>query len=105
MAMKSIKDDEFKASLSKTGVTVVDFSAPWCPPCKPLLTILEEIDQEYNGSITTLKINPDDSPVASAEFGIMSMPTVIVFKDGQPVEKLVGLRPKEAYKILIAKHL
>jgi thioredoxin 1 len=105
MAMKSIKDAEFKANLSKTRVTVVDFSAPWCPPCKPLLTILEEIDQEYNDSITTLKINVDDSPVTSAEFGIMSLPTVIVFKDSQPVEKLVGLRPKEAYKILIAKHL
>jgi thioredoxin 1 len=105
MAMKIIQDTAFKASLSKTGVTVVNFSAPWCAPCKPLLTILNEIDQEYNGSITTLKINVDDSPVTSAEFGVMSMPTVIVFKDSEPVEKLVGLRPKEAYKVLIAKHL
>jgi thioredoxin 1 len=91
--------------IKKEGITLVDFGAPWCPPCKPLLLLLDELNQEFSPNIAIIKINVDESPEETAEYGIMSMPTVILFKNGQPVEKLVGLRPKEVYKNMITKHL
>ncbi|WP_337103140.1 thioredoxin family protein [Paenibacillus sp. YIM B09110] len=87
------------------GVTLVDYNAPWCPPCKPLIPILEELDVAYADSIRIIKVNCDDLPGAASEAGVMSMPTVILYKDGVPMEKLVGLRPKAAYQAIIDKHL
>ncbi|NDI34484.1 thioredoxin [Chengkuizengella sediminis] len=104
MTVKSIAEVDFKSNISTEGITLVDFSAPWCSPCKVLLPILNELSEEIGENITILKINVDDSPSISAEFGVMSMPTVVLFKDGEPVEKLVGLRPKSVYTTLIDKH-
>jgi len=104
MSLKNVTDRDFRENVQASGVTVADFWAPWCPPCKPLLPIMDELDAEYGSNVAFLKVNIDDSPATTTEFGIMSAPTVIVFKDGQPVEKLVGLRPKQAYAGAIAKH-
>jgi thioredoxin 1 len=104
MSIKQISDASFKASILPAGITMVDFTANWCPPCKVLLPILEELDQELGDSVSILKLNVDDSPKSSAEYGVLSMPTVILFKDGQPMEKLVGLSSKSAYKNLISRY-
>ncbi len=103
--LKSVTDADFVSHVNVRGVTVAEFGAPWCPPCKTLLPILEELSDEYGEAVTILKIDVDESPSVAAEYGIMSMPTVIAFKDAQPVEKLVGLRPKEVYKNIISRYL
>ncbi|MDF2959821.1 MAG: trxA [Paenibacillus sp.] len=105
MSVKHVTDLEFKSSIAAQGVTVVDFGAPWCPPCKTLLPILEELDEELGASATILKLNVEESPVTAAAFGVMSMPAVFIFKDSQPVEKLIGLRPKGVYRSVISRHL
>jgi len=104
MSAVEVADQELKSSIRQEGITLVDFSAPWCPPCKVLLPILDELDEQYGEHISILKINCDESPQSVAEFGIMSMPTVIVYHNGTPVEKLVGLRPKTVYQSLIEKY-
>jgi thioredoxin 1 len=104
MSVQHAADHNFKNLLSPQGVTLVDFGAPWCPPCKTLLPILDELDQELGGSAVLLTVNVEESPETAAQFGVMSMPTVFVFKDAEPVDKLVGLRTKEAYQNLIARH-
>lgn len=105
MTIKNISDLDYRKNISNKGVTIIDFTAPWCPPCKALNPILDGLDQDFGKSVNILKLNVDDSPEAAAEFGIMSMPTVMLFKDAKPVEKLVGLRSKEVYKGLIAKYV
>ncbi|WP_376768622.1 thioredoxin family protein [Paenibacillus foliorum] len=92
-------------SILREGVVLVDYGAPWCPPCKTLLPILEEIDLEMTGKVRIVKVNCEDLPVSAAEAGVMGMPTVIVYKEGQPLEKVVGLRPKAQYRNMLEKHL
>lgn len=104
MTIRMITDSNYKESISNKGVTLIDFTASWCPPCKALIPILDSLDQELGKSVRILKIDVDDSPDAASEYGIMSMPTVIVFKDAKPVEKLVGLKSKQVYKDLITKY-
>lgn len=82
----------------------VDFDAPWCPPCKVLGPILDQLHEDYNGSINLLKVNCDELPELASTYGIMSMPNVIFFQHGEPVEKLNGLRPREAYDRVIEKY-
>lgn len=101
MSIREVDDVTFKPSIPAAGWALVDFGAPWCAPCKRLLPILDELDQEYGDSLTILKINVDECPESVAAFGVMSMPTVIVFRDGQPVQKFVGLRSKETYRMAL----
>lgn len=89
----------------KSGVTVVDFWAPWCGPCKMIAPVLEELDQELNGKAKIVKVNVDDNQAVAVEYGVMSIPTLIVFKDGEIVDKTVGFKPKEALAELVNKHL
>ncbi|MBJ6361367.1 thioredoxin [Paenibacillus sp. GCM10012307] len=89
--------DNFNQSI-ENGVSVVDFWAPWCGPCKMQLPIVEELATEMEGQATIGKINVDEEPELASQFGVMSIPTLIVFKDGQPVDKLVGLQSKDALK-------
>src|SRR5688572_2937887 len=96
---------KFKASIRNDGVTLVEFGAVWCPPCKVLLPILDGMDKEYNGAVSMIKVDCDESPDIASEFSIMSLPTVIIFHNGEPVDKFVGLRPKDVYQTVIAKYL
>ncbi|MEO7557309.1 MAG: thioredoxin [Acidimicrobiales bacterium] len=73
---------------------VVDFWAEWCGPCKMIAPILEEIAREHVGKLTIAKLNVDDSPDVARRFEVMSIPTLIVFKDGEPVRRLVGAKGK-----------
>lgn len=95
---------ELQQGVGDEGVTLLDFDAPWCPPCKVLGPILDQLHEDYEGRINLLKVNCDDAPELASSFGIMSMPTVIFFHDGEPVEKLIGLRPKEVYENLVTKY-
>lgn len=100
----TVNDVNFKSEIRKIGTTLVEFGAAWCPPCKVLLPILEELSHEYGERLAVLKVDCDESPAMAGSFGILSMPTVIVFHEGEPVEKLVGLRPKSAYENVLAKY-
>jgi thioredoxin 1 len=105
MIIAANSETKFKDNIRKQGVTLVDFGAVWCPPCKVLLPILDKMDSEYDGSVSIIKVDCDESPAIAAEFGIMSLPTVIIFHNGEPVDKLVGLRSKEVYQTTIARYL
>ena len=95
--VKHLSDADFKASVA-TGATLVDFWAPWCGPCKAIGPVLDELAGEYDGKLAIAKVNVDEQPATAEAFGIMSIPTMILFKDGKPVGKLVGALPKAQIK-------
>ncbi len=73
---------------------LVDFWAPWCGPCRMVAPIVEELADEYAGKVEFVKLNTDDNPVTASKYGIRSIPTLLVFKDGQPVGQIIGFHPK-----------
>ena len=91
----SLNKDNFEKSIAN-GVALVDFWAEWCGPCKMQLPIIEEFSGEMEGKATIGKVNVDEELGLAQSFGIQSIPTLILFKDGKPVKKLVGLHSKEA---------
>jgi thioredoxin 1 len=102
--VQHITDDQFQSTVAK-GVTLVDFWAPWCGPCKMIAPILDELAGELQGKAKIVKINVDDNPVVAGQFGIMSIPTLLLFKDGQKVDQKVGGQPKPQLKAFIEKAL
>ncbi|CAH1195383.1 Thioredoxin [Paenibacillus plantiphilus] len=104
MSVLAVNDINFNSEVNKNATTLVEFGAVWCPPCKVLLPILDELSDEYGERLAVLKVDCEESPVTAGGFGILSMPTVIVFHNGEPVEKLVGLRPKNVYENILAKY-
>lgn len=91
-----VTDDNFKEQVLQSEKPVlVDFWAGWCGPCKMLAPLIEEIAKEFTEKIKVAKINVDDNGKVPAEFGIMSIPTILLFKEGEVVNRLVGYQPKE----------
>jgi len=95
MALIHTNDATFKDVIASAPVVLVDFYADWCGPCKMLAPVLEELAEEKADSLTVAKVNVDDSPETANAFSIMSIPTIILFKDGQAVDKLVGYTTKK----------
>jgi thioredoxin 1 len=99
-----LNDSTFDQSVSK-GVTLVDFWAEWCGPCRQIAPIVEQIATENDGKLTVGKLDVDSNGETALKFGVMSIPTLILFKDGEPVERVVGFRPKEQLMAKIRPHL
>lgn len=93
MATEHLTENNFEQAIAN-GVTLVDFFATWCGPCKMLSPIVEEIAAESDGSFSVCKVDIDEADGIAMDFGIMSVPTLIVFKDGAEAERMIGVRPK-----------
>lgn len=95
--IKHLTDDNFSTEIQK-GVTLVDFHANWCAPCRMLAPLLEQVAKEIKGKATIAKIDIDSEQKTAGHFQITSVPTLILFKDGKEVNRLIGLRNAEAIK-------
>lgn len=93
MTMKIINKSEFDSVIAQ-GVVLVDFFATWCGPCKMLSPVLEEVAKEVEGKLDIVKVDVNQDSELAMRFGIMSVPTMIIFKDGQPMTQLQGFMPK-----------
>lgn len=91
-----IADNNFETSIAN-GVSLVDFWAAWCGPCQMLGSIIADVAKDFEGKATVAKLNVDENQKTAGQFGVMSIPTVILFKDGKEIERFVGVQPKEKY--------
>ena len=103
MTVKVVSEKEFEDEQKKGGLIMVDFFAQWCPPCKMLGPILEEIDGESN-EVRIVKVDIEEQRELAEKNSVTSLPTVILFKDGKEVDKFVGLKQKDEIKEFIQKH-
>ena len=104
MAVEHLTTANFE-SVTKTGVVVIDFWAPWCAPCRALGPILEDLAKDLAGKVKVAKVNVDENQELAQKFNVMSIPAVFVLKDGQTVDQFVGLRDKKTIAGLVAKHV
>jgi thioredoxin 1 len=101
-----VTDETFEEMVLKADMpTVVDFWAVWCGPCKMIAPILEQIAGEYDEKLRVTKLDVDHNNASAMKYGVMSIPTLILFKGGQPVERIVGFMPKEKLLKKIDPHL
>lgn len=102
--VKDITDAQFEQSTAE-GVTLVDFWAPWCGPCRMQSPVVEELATELDGQVEFYKMNVDDEPKTAQSFGIMSIPTLLIKKDGQVVDKLVGFHDKNRLNTVLQQYI
>lgn len=94
--VREISDQDFQAEVLQSSEPVlIDFWAPWCGPCRAIAPIVEELASENTGSVKVVKINIDNSPNTAASFGVSSIPTLMIFKGGEVVDRFVGVQPKK----------
>ncbi|MER0122707.1 thioredoxin [Streptococcus sp. ZJ93] len=89
----------------ESGVTLVDFGATWCPPCQMMEPIVEELAQEFEGRASVTKVDVDQSPELAQLFNVRSIPTIVLFKDGQPVDATLGVQSKKVLSEKISSQL
>jgi thioredoxin 1 len=99
-----LNDDNFNKTIAK-GVTLVDFYADWCGPCRMIAPIVEELSNEFHGKATIAKLDIEKAQTTTAQFEVTSIPTIILFKDGKEIKRIVGLRDKDSLKSLISASL
>ena len=103
--MKMVQKDEFEKIINESKPTIVDFFATWCGPCKMLSPILEKVEEDSKGEFNIVKIDVDESYDVAKKYGIMSVPTMIIFKDGDEQEKIVGLRQKNQIEDAVRNYI
>ncbi|MDX2099483.1 MAG: thioredoxin [Leptolyngbyaceae cyanobacterium bins.59] len=102
----AVTDATFKEEVLDSGVPVlVDFWAPWCGPCRMVAPVVDEIAQQYDGQVKVVKVNTDENPSVASQYGIRSIPTLMIFKDGQRVDMVVGAVPKTTLANTLEKYL
>jgi len=95
----TLSEETFDQTVSNAKIPIlVDFWAPWCAPCQAVAPILDELAEEYQGKIVISRLNVDEAPKVAARYGISSIPTMLLFKEGKPVSQIVGFRPKAELK-------
>lgn len=97
--------DGLDKALAQKGLLMVDFWADWCGPCKMLAPLIESLDKEYEGRVTVGKVNVDDEQELAIRYGVMSIPTVIFFKDGKEIDRKVGVMPEASYTAVLDANL
>jgi thioredoxin 1 len=100
-----LDDSTFSQTINKFPLTLVDFWAPWCGPCRMMSPIIDEIGKDYLGKLVVGKINVDENPLVAGQFGISSIPTLLLFKRGQTVNKIIGSVSKNKIEEMITMHL
>lgn len=101
-----LSDQNFDQEVEKaSGVTLVDFWASWCGPCKMIAPVVEELSGEYEGKVKFGKVNVDENPSTASKYAIRSIPTLMVFKNGAVVDQIIGVHPKGEIKKYLDKNL
>jgi thioredoxin 1 len=104
--MLEVNDTNFEQEIMQhEGLSLVDFWAPWCGPCRMVGPIIEQLADDFQGQVKVAKINVDEAPQAPNRFGVRGIPTVILFKGGQEVDKIVGAVPKAKFVEMINRHM
>ena len=106
MGALHLDEKTFEAEVVKSSLPVlVDFWAEWCGPCKMIGPIIDQLSLELSGKMKIAKVNVDESPELAGQFNVMSIPTMLIFKGGQPVDQMVGAMPKDKLLVKINSHL
>lgn len=100
-----LTDASFSSEISKYPLMVVDFWAVWCPPCRMIAPIVEQLAKEYAGKVAFGKLNVDENPLTSGEFEVQSIPTLLIFRNGEAVDGIIGAVPKHQLEARIKSHL
>ena len=102
MSVKTLTKDNFTTEVLQSDQAVLlDFWAPWCGPCRMLSPVVDELAEEHSGEVYVGKVNIDEEPELATRFGVMSIPTVMLFKGGVPVSTSVGVKPKHALEAML----
>ena len=97
--VKTLTDETFDKEITDAATPlIVDFWAPWCGPCRMVGPVIEQIAGDHDGKVAVGKLNVDENPATASKFGIMSIPTIILFKDGEPAKKVIGARSKADFE-------
>ncbi len=102
---QTLTDGTFQSFVSSPALTVVDFWAVWCAPCRFVSPIIEELSKKYAGKVQFGKLNVDENQMTSSRFGIRSIPTIMLFKNGRPVDVVIGAVPKNQIESKILQHM